>query len=162
MPYVVVLAILSIGVALFAIQNAVAVTLNFMMFTFETSLVLVILGSFTIGLLVGAGFMVAMKAKQFLAQRRQKEEKFKLEAEVKRHKERVAELEKERDGLKAALAAQQQQAAPPAEGQQAAAPTAKEEAKQEVKQEAKQEVKQEAKQEGQQEAKQEAKTGAGQ
>ncbi len=120
MPYVIVLAVLSIAVALFAIQNAAGVTLNFMMFTFESSLVLVILGSFTAGLLVGAGFMLAMKARHFFAQRRQNEEIFKLEAEVKRHKARAEELQKEKERLEQALAEQKEHSAPQEEKQEAA------------------------------------------
>ncbi len=120
MPYVIVLAVLSIAVALFAIQNAVGVTLNFMMFTFESSLVLVILGSFTAGLLVGAGFMLGMKARHFFAQRRQNEEMFKLEAEVKRYKAGVEELQKEKERLEQALAEQKEQSAPQEQKQETA------------------------------------------
>ena len=100
MPYVIVLAVLSIAVALFAIQNAVGVTLNFMMFTFESSLV--------------------MKARHFFAQRRQNEEIFKLEAEVKRHKARAEELQKEKERLEQALAEQKEHSAPQEEKQEAA------------------------------------------
>lgn len=50
MPFLILFILLSIVVALFAIQNAVAVSLNFAVWTFTSSLVLVILGSFLMGL----------------------------------------------------------------------------------------------------------------
>lgn len=103
MPFVIILGILSLLVALFAVQNAVSVSLNFLAFTFESSLVLVILGSFVAGLLVAAMFMLAMKAKHFLAERRLNDEKLRLEAELARQKERVLRLESENKRLTAAL-----------------------------------------------------------
>lgn len=103
MPFVIILGIVSLLVALFAVQNAVSVSLNFLFFTFESSLVLVILGSFVAGLLVAAMFMLAMKAKHFLAERRLNDEKQRLEAELARQKERVLRLEGDNNRLMAEL-----------------------------------------------------------
>ena len=46
MPFLILVILLCIIVALFAVQNAVAVSLNFVFWSFQASLVLVILGSF--------------------------------------------------------------------------------------------------------------------
>lgn len=118
MPFVIILGILSLLVALFAVQNAVSVSLNFLAFTFESSLVLVILGSFVAGLLVAAMFMLAMKARHFLAERRLNDEKQRLEAELARQKERVLRLEGENNRLTAELE-KQKSAAQAAEAKEA-------------------------------------------
>ena len=80
-------------VALFAVQNAVAVSLNFVLWSFSTSLVLVILGSFLMGVLVATCFMLTMKAKHYLKDKKMREEMQQLEAENKRLQERVAMLQ---------------------------------------------------------------------
>lgn len=93
MPFLILFILLSIVVALFAIQNAVAVSLNFAVWTFTSSLVLVILGSFLMGLLVAACFMLAMKARHYLQDRKMKEEMANLQSENKRLQERIAMLQ---------------------------------------------------------------------
>lgn len=93
MPFLILVILLCIVVALFAVQNAVAVSLNFIFWSFESSLVLVILGSFLFGLLVATCFMLSMKAKHYLHDRKMREELAQLEADKKRLEEQVAMLQ---------------------------------------------------------------------
>ena len=93
MPLLILVIVLSILVALFAVQNAVAVSLNFIFWSFTTSLVLVILGSFLMGVLVATCFLLAMKAKHYLQDKKMQEEMTKLQAENKRLEERIAILQ---------------------------------------------------------------------
>lgn len=80
-------------VALFAVQNAVAVSLNFVFWSFSASLVLVILGAFLMGVLVATCFLLTMKAKHYLKDKKMREEMQQLQAENKRLQERVAMLQ---------------------------------------------------------------------
>ena len=93
MPFLILVIIICMLVALFAVQNAVAVSLNFVLWSFSTSLVLVILGSFLMGVLVATCFMLTMKAKHYLKDKKMREEMQQLEAENKRLQERVAMLQ---------------------------------------------------------------------
>ncbi|WP_455264937.1 LapA family protein [Phascolarctobacterium sp.] len=93
MPFLILVIIICMIVALFAVQNAVAVSLNFVLWSFSTSLVLVILGSFLMGVLVATCFMLTMKAKHYLKDKKMREEMQQLEAENKRLQERVAMLQ---------------------------------------------------------------------
>ena len=93
MPLLILVIILSIIVAIFAVQNAVAVSLNFIFWNFTSSLVLVILGSFLIGVLVATGFLLTMKAKHYLQDKKMQEEIAKLQTENKRLEERIAMLQ---------------------------------------------------------------------
>lgn len=93
MPLLILVIILSIVVAIFAVQNAVAVSLNFIFWSFTSSLVLVILGSFLIGVLVATGFLLTMKAKHYLQDKKMQEEIIKLQTENKRLEERIAMLQ---------------------------------------------------------------------
>jgi len=93
MPFLILVIIICMLVALFAVQNAVAVSLNFVLWSFSTSLVLVILGSFLMGVLVATCFMLTMKAKHYLKDKKIREEMQQLEAENKRLQERVAMLQ---------------------------------------------------------------------
>lgn len=93
MPLLILVILLSIVVALFAVQNAVTVSLSFIFWSFSASLVLVILGSFLIGLLVATCFMLAMKAKHYLQDKKLREEMLQLQNENKRLQERIAMLE---------------------------------------------------------------------
>lgn len=81
MPLLIFVIILSIIVALFAVQNAVTVSLNFIFWSFSSSLVLVIMGSFLMGVLVATCFLLAMKAKHYLRDKKMQEEMQKLETE---------------------------------------------------------------------------------
>ena len=93
MPLLILVILLSILVAIFAVQNAVAVSLNFIFWSFSSSLVLVILGSFLIGVLVATCFLLTMKAKHYLKDKKMREEMQQLQAENKRLQERVAMLQ---------------------------------------------------------------------
>ena len=93
MPLLILVILLSIIVAIFAVQNAVAVSLNFIFWSFSSSLVLVILGSFLIGVLVATCFLLAMKAKRYLQDKKTQEEITRLQTENKRLEERIAMLQ---------------------------------------------------------------------
>ena len=93
MPLLILVIVLSIFVAIFAVQNAVAVSLNFIFWSFTSSLVLVILGSFLMGVLVATCFLLAMKARHYLQDKKMQEEMTKLQAENKRLEERIAILQ---------------------------------------------------------------------
>ena len=93
MPYLLFTRLISIGVALFAVQNAVSVVLNFFMWSFSTSLVMVILGSFFFGVLVGVLYLLMVKARHYLQDKKMKEEIARLENEKKGLEERIAMLQ---------------------------------------------------------------------
>lgn len=93
MPFLILVIIICMIVALFAVQNAVAVSLNFVFWSFSASLVLVILGAFLMGVLVATCFLLTMKAKDYLKDKKMREEMQQLQAENKRLQERVAMLQ---------------------------------------------------------------------
>lgn len=93
MPFLILVIIICMIVALFAVQNAVAVSLNFVFWSFSASLVLVILGAFLMGVLVATCFLLTMKAKHYLKDKKMREEMKQLQAENKRLQERVAMLQ---------------------------------------------------------------------
>ncbi len=93
MPFLILVIIICMIVALFAVQNAVAVSLNFVFWSFSASLVLVILGAFLMGVLVATCFLLTMKAKHYLKDKKMREEMQQLEAENKRLRERIAMLQ---------------------------------------------------------------------
>ena len=93
MPFLILVIIICMIVALFAVQNAVAVSLNFVFWSFRASLVLVILGAFLMGLLFATCFLLTMNAKHNLKDKKMREEMQQLQAENKRLQERVAMLQ---------------------------------------------------------------------
>lgn len=93
MPFLILVIIICMIVALFAVQNAVAVSLNFVFWSLSASLVLVILGAFLMGVLVATCFLLTMKAKHYLKDKKMREEMQQLQAENKRLQERVAMLQ---------------------------------------------------------------------
>ncbi len=93
MPLLILVVILSMLVALFAVQNAATVSLNFVLWNFSASLVLVILGSFLIGVLVATCFLLTMKAKHYLQDRKMREEINNLQNENKLLQERITMLQ---------------------------------------------------------------------
>lgn len=93
MPLLILVIVLSMVVALFAVQNAMTVSLSFVFWSFSASLVLVIFGAFLMGVLVALCFMLAMKAKHYLQDKRLREEMAQLQAENKRLEEQVAMLQ---------------------------------------------------------------------
>ncbi len=92
MPYLLITVLISIVVALFAVQNAINVSLNFFVWSFNTSLVLIILGSFFLGILVETCYLLMVKAKHYLQDKKMNEEIAKLKNENKVLEERIAML----------------------------------------------------------------------
>jgi len=85
--------ILMFLVAVLALQNSMTVTINFIAWNFETSLVLVILGSAALGFLVALCWALYSKAKNYLAGRKIKEQIKALENEKLALQERLRQLE---------------------------------------------------------------------
>jgi len=85
--------ILMFLVAVLALQNSMTVTINFIAWNFETSLVLVILGSAALGFLVALCWALYGKAKNYLAGRKIKEQIKALENEKLALQERLRQLE---------------------------------------------------------------------
>lgn len=101
MIYIILMTIVSIGVALFAVQNALMVEVSFLIWTFTTSLVMVILSSLLAGLFIAFCWGLKLKAQHYLRD--------------KKVQERVAELEQEntrlQDELKMLMHVEQKRAA---------------------------------------------------
>ena len=93
MPLLILVIVLSMIVALFAVQNAVTVSLSFIFWSFSASLVLVIFGAFLMGVLVATCFLLAMKAKHYLQDKKLHEKMAQLETDKKRLEEQVAMLQ---------------------------------------------------------------------
>lgn len=108
MPMLILVILVSIIVALFAVQNAVAVSLNFIFWSFTSSLVLVILGSFLMGVLVATCFLLAMKARHYLQDKKLQEQIAALQSEKKRLEERINMLQHTQNLQKEANAAEAQ------------------------------------------------------
>ena len=89
MPFIILTAIISIGVAIFAIQNAMSVPVNFFIWHGDASLVLVILGSFLAGILVATLYLLMVKARHFLATKKLEDEIYNLKRDKKTLEERV-------------------------------------------------------------------------
>ena len=75
MPYLLFTLIISIIVAVFAVQNAADVTVGFLMWTVQTSLVVVILGAALLGALAMGFFTLMLKAKHYLYNKSLKKKK---------------------------------------------------------------------------------------
>lgn len=85
--------IVSILVALFAMQNAMLVELNFIFWEFTASLVVVIVSAFALGMLVAMCFMLYMKAKHYIKDRKMQEDMKKLQTENAKLTERINMLQ---------------------------------------------------------------------
>ncbi len=92
MPYLLVTVVISIIVALFAVQNAINVDMHFFLWDFSTSLVMVILGSFFMGILVGCFYLLMVKARHYMKNKKIREEMEGLQAEKKALEEKVTML----------------------------------------------------------------------
>lgn len=79
MIYLILMLIVSLGVALFAVQNAMMVDVSFMAWKFSTSLVLVIFCSLFAGMLIALFWMLKMKAQHYLQNKKLKEQMDALE-----------------------------------------------------------------------------------
>ncbi|MDO4179280.1 MAG: LapA family protein [Phascolarctobacterium sp.] len=93
MVLLMVVVIVSILVALFAMQNAMVVELNFIFWEFTASLVVVIVSAFALGMLVAMCFMLYMKAKHYMKDRKMQEELKNLQAENAKLTERITMLQ---------------------------------------------------------------------
>ncbi len=85
----------SILVALFAVQNAITVPLNFIFWNFYTSLVIVIMGAFLSGVLVATCFLLFVKARHYLQDKKMREEMTALQQENNKLQNRIAVLQTE-------------------------------------------------------------------
>lgn len=91
--FTIIMIVLSILVAMFAIQNAITVPLNFILWEFNSSLVLVILGAFFAGVLVASCFLLIAKAQHYLSDKKLREEIAGLQSEKQRLEERISMLQ---------------------------------------------------------------------
>ena len=85
--------------AIFAVQNALPVTIAFLSWSFQTSLVIVILGAATFGALATLSLAVLMQIKARWALKRVKQRQGELEAEINTLKARLAQ-ESAKDDIK--------------------------------------------------------------
>ena len=90
MPYLFFTLFISVIVAVFAVQNAVSVSLNFAVWTMQTNLV--ILGSALLGALATLFFTLMMKAKHYLQDKKTREEMAALQKDNAKLREEVAML----------------------------------------------------------------------
>ena len=72
MFYMIIMGILSLCVAIFAVQNAVSVEVSFLFWHFSMSLALIIIGSLLIGLVLSGLIALKVKAGHFMKERRLK------------------------------------------------------------------------------------------
>ena len=70
MFYMIIMGILSLCVAIFAVQNAVSVEVSFLFWHFSMSLALIIIGSLLIGLVLSGLIALKVKAGHFMKERR--------------------------------------------------------------------------------------------
>lgn len=92
MVYVILMCIVSLGVALFAVQNSVTVAVTFLAWNFQTSLVVVILTSLLAGLFIAFCWGLKLKAQHYLNSRKLQEKIEYLEDENKSLQEKVKML----------------------------------------------------------------------
>ncbi|MGE4589786.1 MAG: lipopolysaccharide assembly protein LapA domain-containing protein [Acidaminococcaceae bacterium] len=86
MAYLVLMLIVSVAVALFAVQNAMVVDVSFMAWKFSTSLVMVILLSVLSGIIITLFWMLKMKTQNYI--------------QLKKLREQISELEGKNTKLK--------------------------------------------------------------
>ncbi|MDD4320349.1 MAG: lipopolysaccharide assembly protein LapA domain-containing protein [Acidaminococcaceae bacterium] len=92
MIYVILMCIVSLGVALFAVQNSVAVAVTFLAWNFQTSLVMVILSSLIAGLFIALCWGLKLKAQHYLRDRKLQEQIVNLEDEKNKLQEKIEML----------------------------------------------------------------------
>ena len=105
MIYLILSGIVFVLVAIFAVQNAMPVQVDFMFWTFSTSLVLVIFSCFLAGVLVTSLWVLKIKASHYLKDRKSKatikdlqeekaaiEEKLEMQMHAERQKAAGAEV----------------------------------------------------------------------
>ena len=89
MFYMIIMGILSLCVAIFAVQNAVSVEVSFLFWHFSMSLALIIIGSLLIGLVLSGLIALKVKAGHFMKERR-------LKGQIKALEEENAENRRKR------------------------------------------------------------------
>lgn len=87
MPYIIITSIISIIVALLALQNGAATPLNFIIWQFEIPLICVILTSFLAGALVSSVVLMYSNFRHFITD-------FKNNREISRLNKKVDDLQK--------------------------------------------------------------------
>ncbi len=92
MIYVILMCVVSLGVALFAVQNSVAVAVTFLAWNFQTSLVMVILSSLIAGLFIALCWGLKLKAQHYLRDRKLQEQIVNLEDEKNKLQEKIEML----------------------------------------------------------------------
>ena len=92
MIYVILMCIVSFGVALFAVQNAVAVEVTFLAWNFQTSLVMVILSALISGFFIALCWGLKLKAQHYLSERKVQEQVVALEEEKNLLQEKIKML----------------------------------------------------------------------
>lgn len=89
MAYLFFAFIFALLVAIFAIQNALPVTIGFFVWNVQTSLVIIILGAATFGAMVIVSLATYVQFKQRLILQKSKQRQSELEAEVQTLKTRL-------------------------------------------------------------------------
>ncbi len=87
MAYLVLMLIVSVAVALFAVQNAMVVDVNFMAWKFSTSLVMVILLSVLSGIIITLFWLLKMKTQNYIQLKKLKDQMGELEGKNLKLKE---------------------------------------------------------------------------
>jgi len=101
--FLIILAVvLSIFVAIVAIQNSGPVTISFLAWEFGTNLILIILASFLAGMLIAFCWGLKVKAKHYLKDRKTNEMLKELEADKKLLEEKLQALEPQQKEIKEA------------------------------------------------------------
>ncbi|NCD08259.1 MAG: LapA family protein [Negativicutes bacterium] len=85
MAYLILMLVVSVAVALFAVQNAMMVDVSFMAWKFSTSLVVVIICSLLAGIIISLFWLLKMKTQNYL--------------QFKKMREQIAELENKNSKL---------------------------------------------------------------
>jgi uncharacterized integral membrane protein len=88
--YLIAALVLAILVATFAVQNAIPVTLRFLAWNFESSLVVVIFLAAGVGALAATLVSLPQAVRAWARLRQREAELARLEGQVRRHEERVA------------------------------------------------------------------------
>lgn len=82
MSILIITVVICIFVAVFAMQNAATVSLSFLFVEFESSLAVLTLTSFLFGVLAAACYIIVIKTRQYIKDRKTKGEMEKLEKQI--------------------------------------------------------------------------------
>ena len=104
MVLIILAVILSIFVAIVAIQNSAPVTIGFLAWTFDTKLIIIILASFLAGILIAFCWGLKVKAKHYLKDRKTSELLKELENDKKILENKLKALEPQQQEIKDAAA----------------------------------------------------------